>query len=145
MLEGRILTQNYQEFELAAWDGENRSRYEPLDDKILVLVDRHVDVLSTGIELPDGYADRQTMAAEHGIVVAIGPAAFRWNDETTRAWEGRRPEPGDRVYIERYAGQLLNGDDGRQYRLMSQKCVGAVQRKPAVVVEMKTKRKKRAA
>ena len=104
----------------------NRSGYEPLDDKVLVLIDTHAEVTSGGISIPAEIVQRQTMAAEHGVVVAIGPAAFRWNDDGTRAWDGRRPEPGDRVYIERYSGQLLNGRDGRRYRLMSQKCIGAI-------------------
>lgn len=126
MLKGRILTADHQEFVLATWDGVNRSGYAPLDDKVLVLIDEHAEATSGGIALTAEFVERQTMASEHGVVVAVGPAAFRWNDDGTRAWDGKRPEPGDRVYVERYAGQLLNGRDGRKYRLMAQKCIGAV-------------------
>lgn len=126
MLEGRLITGDQREFVLAAWDGANRSGYDPLDDKVLVLMDEHAEVTSGGIALPQPVVDRQSAAGETGIVVALGPAAFVWNDEATRVWKGRKPEPGDRVYVERYAGQLLQGADGRVYRLMSQRCVGAV-------------------
>jgi hypothetical protein len=34
--------------------------------------------------------------------------------------------------VSRYAGQLLQGVDGRTYRLMSQSCVGAVAAPEAV-------------
>lgn len=126
MMEGRIITGDHREFVLAAWDGANRSGYDPLDDKVLVLMDEHVEITAGGIAIPVQTVERQSAAGETGLVVALGPAAFVWNDEATREWRGRRPEPGDRVYIERYAGQLLQGADGKTYRLMSQRCVGAV-------------------
>lgn len=125
MLEGRVLRLDQQEFIVAPWDGVNRSGYAPLDDKVLVLVDTHADKIGS-IAIPQDVADRQTMAAEHGTVIALGPAAFRWNDDATRAWEGGKPEPGSRVYIERYSGQVLKGVDGQTYRLLSQKCIGAI-------------------
>ena len=127
MLEGRVLKLDQLEYVVAAWDGVNRSGYAPLDDKVLVLVDAHVTRTSGGIEIPDSISERQSLAAEHGTVIAVGPAAFRWNDDATRAWEGERPEPGARVYIERYSGQVLRGVDGLTYRLLSQKCVGAIE------------------
>jgi chaperonin GroES len=119
---------------MPAWDGTNHSGYQPLDDKVLVLMDEHVEVTSGGIVIPQATAERQSMAGETGLVVALGPAAFQWNDDLTRKWVGKAPEPGDRVYIERYAGQLLQGIDGRTYRLMGQRCVGAIALPPPEVV-----------
>ncbi|GBQ35511.1 co-chaperone GroES [Gluconacetobacter azotocaptans] len=126
MREGRILKLDRQEYVVSDWDGVNRAGYVPLDDKILVLADIHADITSGAVQLPAEYVERQTLAAEHGTVIAVGPAAFRWNDDGTRQWEGRIPRPGDRVYFERYAGQLLKGEDGRMYRLMSQRCIAAI-------------------
>lgn len=126
MREGRILKFDQQEFKVEAWDGVNRAGYVPLDDKILVMTDVHAEQTGGGIHLAADYVERQTMAAEHGTVIAVGPAAFRWNDDGTRAWEGRIPASGDRVYFERYAGQLLKGEDGRMYRIMSQRCIAAI-------------------
>lgn len=126
MREGRILKFDQQEFVVSAWDGVNRAGYVPLDDKILVLADVHAEMTSGAVQLPAEYVERQTLAAEHGTVIAVGPAAFRWNDDGTRQWVGRIPASGDRVYFERYAGQLLKGEDGRLYRLMSQRCIAAI-------------------
>lgn len=126
MMEGRLITGDQREFVLAEWDGTNSSGFEPLDDKVLVLMDEFAETTSGGIIVADPIRDRQSLAGETGLVIALGPAAFVWNDEATRAWSGKRPAPGDRVYIERYAGQVLQGADGRVYRLMSQRCIGAV-------------------
>lgn len=126
MMRGRLVTADQREYVMDAWDGVNRSGYQPLDDKVLVLMDEHAATTSGGVMLPEDVRERHSMAGESGLVIALGPAAFRWDDDMTRAWVGRKPEPGDRVYVERYAGQLLQGMDGRTYRLMSQRCVGAV-------------------
>jgi len=109
-----------------AWSGHNNSGYDPLDDKCLVLMDEHADITGGGVYMPNDYADRQSQASETGTIVALGPAAFQYDDEVRRKWIGRKPEPGDRVYVTRYSGQLLQGIDGRIYRLMSQNCIGAV-------------------
>ena len=141
MMEGRLITGDQREFVLAEWSGRNESGFDPLDDKVLVLMDEHAEVTVGGIVIPGTVQERQSAAGETGVVVALGPAAFVWNDEVTRKWEGRRPEPGDRVYIERYAGQLLQGADGRVYRLMSQHCIGAVANSDLAAM-VTTKRKK---
>lgn len=126
MMEGRLLTGEHKEFAMSSWDGINRSGWAPLDDKVLVLMDEHVAMTSGGIAIPGTAQERMSLAGETGLVIAMGPVAFYWNDEMTRRWEGKKPEPGERVYIERYAGQLIQGMDGRAYRLLSQRCVGAL-------------------
>lgn len=135
MLEGRLITGDQREFVVAAWNGKNESGYQPLDDKILVLMDEHASETAGGIYIPDHAAERQTAASETGVIVAMGAAAFVYDDDVRRKWVGHKPEPGDRVYVSRYAGQLLQGVDGRTYRLMSQACIGAVA-VPAAVSEM---------
>lgn len=122
----RLFTADHAEYQFAAWDGTNRSGYQPLDDKVLVLMDAHVAQTSGGVWVPEEKVERQSMASESGVLVALGPAAFVWNDELTRKWVGTKPEAGDRVAVERYSGQLVNGMDGQQYRLMSARCVGAL-------------------
>jgi co-chaperonin GroES (HSP10) len=133
--EGRLITGDQREFVVAAWSGTNESGYQPLDDKVLVLMDEHATETAGGVYIPDHAAARQTMASETGVIVAMGAAAFEYDDDVRRKWVGHRPEPGDRVYVSRYAGQLLQGVDGRTYRLMSQACIGAVAT-PAAVQEM---------
>lgn len=125
MLAGRLMTVDHQEFILGEWDGVNRSGWQALDDKVLVLMDEHVDKTSGGIIIPDGARERQTLSSEQGRLISIGPGAFVFSDSGTK-WVGRRPEPGDRVAVDRYAGNLINGADGLKYRVMSQRCVSLV-------------------
>ena len=50
--------------------------------------------------------------------------AFLLNEDMS-PWTGERPKPGDRVYIEKYAGKLVKGRDGRTYRIMDYGSIGA--------------------
>lgn len=114
------------EFIPAEWHGVNESGYEPVSDFVLVLPDKAAAKSSGGVELPGDIVDRHTMAAETGILIAIGPESFKWISDRTRPWEGRKPQAGDRIYMKRYSGQVLMGDDGMEYRLMEDGCIGAV-------------------
>lgn len=127
MLEGRILrTGDQREFIHATFDGTNRSGITPLDDKVLVLMDQHAETTTGGIIVPNDTRDRQSMASETGVVVALGSEAFESSDDGARVWRGVKPTPGDRVVVERYAGRVLQGVDGQEYRLVSQKSIGAL-------------------
>jgi chaperonin GroES len=119
------------EFKLADYNGTNESGYQPLGDSVLVAFDVASDVTSGGIILPEDMTEKMTLSAETGVIVALGSDAFLWNGDRTRKWEGTKPHPGDRVYMERYSGQLLHGDDGKIYRLCSDKCIGAVRAETA--------------
>lgn len=126
MKDGRILKTDWADFEAAEWDGENRSGYEPVNERIIVLMDAP-RTKAGSIHLTDDYAEKQQLGATTGVIVATGPAAFRWNADRTIEWTGPRPEAGARVCIERYAGQILKGHDGRTYRIMDDKSVAAVE------------------
>lgn len=115
------------EFVPAEFSGVNESGFEPVGDRVLVLPDMASHKTESGlIEIPADIVDRMTQAAETGIIVAMGDGAFRWNFDRTRPWEGRRPVAGDRVYMQRYSGQVMLGEDGRLYRIMDYACIGAV-------------------
>lgn len=131
MLEGRILrTGDQREFVHAAFDGTNHSGIEPLDDKVLVLMDEHAETTTGGIIVPQDTRSRQSMASETGVVVALGAMAFAFSDDGQRAWLASKPVPGSRVVVERYAGRVVQGADGVEYRLVSQKSIGALYRPP---------------
>lgn len=127
MLEGRVLrTSDGRDYVHAAWSGENTSGIQPLDDKILVLMDDHAERTKGGIIVTDETKARQSMASETGVVVALGEAAFVYSDDGQRHWTTARPQPGDRVVVERYAGRTVQGQDGVEYRLCSQRAIGGV-------------------
>jgi chaperonin GroES len=107
----------------AEWDGENKSGYEPLGDRVLVFCDVAPGMSEGGI-IVEVTQEQQQMACETGVIVALGPTAFKWNADRMREFGGEKPEPGTRVYFERYAGMLVTGDDGLQYRSMDDKHIG---------------------
>jgi len=127
MLSSRILrTGDQREYVSAEFSGVNTSGISPLDDKVLVMMDLHAEKTSGGVILTEDSRSRQSMASETGTVIALGPAAFQWSDDGNRVWDSRKPEPGDRVVVERYAGRVVQGEDGAEYRLVSQRSIGAL-------------------
>lgn len=118
-----------------AWDGENRSGFHPLDDKVLVLPHRVLGRTRGGIELPDASHEKEQDRIQFGILVERGGAAFQLSGDRVRVWAddptNPKPVPGDHVYFERYSGFLVTGDDGLTYRLLDDKCIGARLKAPA--------------
>ena len=110
------------------WTGTNESGWAPIDDKVIVLPDTVQAKTAGGITLPSDPHDKEQMRIEFGRLVAIGAAAFQLSGDRVRVWDEthRKPQVGDLVFFERYAGQLLDGADGRTYRLMDDKCIAAV-------------------
>lgn len=120
----KLLKTNVGSYLPAAWSGTNESGYLPMNDNVLVMPDTTADV-QRGIYIPEDVRERQDMAAETGVIVAKGPGAFVF--DSGYDWVGYKPEVGDRIYMERYAGQLVRGRDGVSYRVMSSRCIGAVE------------------
>lgn len=126
MKERLLKSSQKHEFVPARFNGVNCSGYHPIGDHILVLPDQASDMSSGGIAIPAEAVERHTMAAETGVIVAIGDDAFLWNGDRTRKWEGTKPKAGDRIYMQRYSGQVMLGDDGEFYRVMDANCIAAV-------------------
>ncbi len=110
----------------AVWTGKNASGILPIGDRVLVLPDKAPGKTDGGIHLTEQQQDRDGLAAETGVLVAIGEAAWKWNSDRTRPYDGTKPQIGQRVWFERYAGAVQYGKDGVAYRLMDDKAVGAV-------------------
>jgi chaperonin GroES len=126
MKERLLKSSQKHEFIPARFNGVNCSGYQPIGDHIMVLPDKASDMSSGGITFTAEAVERMTMAAETGIIVALGDDAFLWNGDRTRKWDGAKPKVGDRVYIQRYAGQVMLGEDGEFYRIMDANCIAAV-------------------
>lgn len=125
-MEAKLLKSEVATYVPAEWIGKNDSGIHPLGDRVLILPDKASTTTMGGIELPDDLVHRHTLAAEAGVVVQIGDGAFKWNSDKVTPFTGREPQPGERVCIERYSGQLIRGDDGKLYRLMDSQCLGAI-------------------
>lgn len=113
-------------FKPGVFSGTNESGWEPIGDKVLILTDQPAEKSAGGIQFTDTLKERTALAAETGILAALGDGAWVWNSDRTRPFEGRRPRVGDYVYIQRYAGQVILGNDGQLYRLMDESCVAGV-------------------
>jgi chaperonin GroES len=100
--------------------------FEPVEYKVVVAPAEAASVTKGGIFLPDDTKDMDGLAEVWGRLVAISPLAFNFDTWPENA--PPRPKPGDQVLYGKYAGTLIKGDDGREYRLMHDKDICAVKR-----------------
>lgn len=124
-MQPRLIKTSVGQYLPAKWEGHDSSGLHPLGDRVLILPDTAPEMIG-GIAIPVDVTARHTLAAEAGVVVAMGEGSFTWNSDKMTPHVGRKPKLGERVAIERYSGQLFHGLDGKVYRLMESACVGAV-------------------
>ena len=101
----------------ATFDGINSSGLIPRTMTVLVKMDACSNTSKGGIIMVDQRVERMNEAAVTGVIIAVGRLAFH-NEENA-------PQPGDRVYIEKYAGIKAIGADGCMYRLVEERSVAA--------------------
>lgn len=143
-MEPRLLKNLQAEYIAAQWSGKNTSGVRVVGKTVLVLMDKCSPVTSgeaglallkeagiqptqggpVGTTLTPDQIERMDMASETGVLVAVAEGAFCINEDGS-AWSGEKPKPGDRVYVEKYSGQLVKGRDGLTYRLMDYHSIGA--------------------
>lgn len=97
----------------------NLSGIQPVEYKVLVLIEETEKVTKGGIILTTDHKERADMAQVKGVLVAVGGNAFS-------DWSGNIPAVGNRVMIAKYSGLVAEGDDGKMYRLCSDKDIAAV-------------------
>lgn len=91
---------------------ENPSGITPLDLVALVLPDPVETVTKGGIIIPDASADKMKYHTQKATLIAKGKSCFvQWVE---------KPEVGDRVLIVQYAGTLIKGKDGKEYRIIKE-------------------------
>lgn len=125
-MQPKLIRMQHGEYVARQWNGQNTSGIIPHDDRVLVLTDLFADVTSGGIFITDEQRERHNLASQTGILIAAGENAWLWNSDRSRRSEGKKPEPGQRVIFEQYAGTLLWGADGERYRLLDDKCIGGL-------------------
>lgn len=125
-MEDRVLDTQFGSYLRGEWTGLNLSGIQPLCDKVLVLPDEAAPQVGS-IVMPDQVQDNQGAAATTGILVARGPQAFAYDTGRFVKWEGERPEPGCRVFFQKYSGQEYMGVDGRMYRLMEDRSIAGME------------------
>lgn len=94
-------------------EGERKPGVRPTKYRALVLPDIVNDLTEGGIALPGSAAEKAENGQTEGEFISAGGKAFNdWKPEEI-------PAKGQRVVFERYAGQMLVGDDGLEYRMMN--------------------------
>ena len=94
----------------------NTSGLIPLDLRVLVLPDEAEKITPGGIIIPEPEVEKKAMAMTKGTLVEAGVNA--WEEAVARSSKFRRPAQGDRIIFGKYAGIVIKGKDGREYRLM---------------------------
>lgn len=123
-MEPRLIKGLHAEYVPAQWSGHNSSGVRVVGKTVLVLMDECAETTTGGVSLPPDTIERMSAAAESGVLVACADGAFLLNEDGT-PWHGPKPAPGDRVYIEKYAGKQVKGRDGKTYRIMDYGSIGA--------------------
>lgn len=106
---------------------------EPTAFNVVVVLARMPDKIGQ-ILLPDEIKDTYEMAMQAVRIVSASPIAFNYD-----RWEGcadAKPKPGDIVWIAKYAGALFDGKDGKQYRIILDKDIGAKIPEASTVVDL---------
>ena len=98
--------------------GINPSKLVPLFYEVLVKPDT-IDEQHGSIFIPLKVRDRQQLAEVKSTLIAVGGNAFEGRAEPL-------PKIGDRVYVTRYSGFLVRGEDGEVYRICNEKDVKAI-------------------
>lgn len=142
-LEPRIIQGLQAQYDRAEYPGSNTSGLRPIGTNVLVLMDSVSQKTAGGILLEPGMIEKMDHASESGVIVQVGAAAFRFYDDGS-PWNDVHPQPGDRVYTERYAGRECRGQDGRTYRMMTYTCIAGLEDAPVPVqVQAPTKPRKK--
>lgn len=104
----------------------NPSGIQPVEYKILIAPEdiaetdeRIKSAKASGILMVDKTTEREAMAQVKGTLIAVGGNAFE-------DWHGLVPTIGDVVYFAKYAGYVIKGADGKEYRLANDKDCSAI-------------------
>lgn len=114
------------QYEPAKWKGKNESGHHPIAERVLILPDGAADQTSGNVFVPEHIQERMAMAAENGVLVEAAVDAWTRSADRTGPYQGRRPEPGQRVSFQRYSGQIHHGKDGKTYRVMDDICISGI-------------------
>lgn len=92
----------------------NNSGILPTGGHLLVLPEKVEEKTKGGIYLPETAREKEQQAATVGLLMAVGPSAWKDLDDGS-AWA----EVGDKVSYSRYAGVTMVGQDNESYVLIN--------------------------
>lgn len=109
---------------------KNKSGVYPVEYKILVKPDVVEEKTEGGIYIPDEARQLEQNGTIEGDLVSVGGLAF--DRHTKKPWPEWREEllgVGARVVYSKFAGKVIEGDDGEEYRLMNDRDIIAIRSK----------------
>jgi len=92
----------------------NQSGIIPAGGHLLVLPNKVEEKTAGGIYLPKTVQDREQREATIGLLVAVGPGAWKDLDDGS-PWAAVR----DKISYPRHAGVVMDGQDGNEYVLIN--------------------------
>jgi len=95
----------------------------PTEYNVLIAAEVTEEKTVGGIFLPTAAKEANDISTMRGVLVAVSPLAFNYTD---RWGDGEMPKPGDAVLFAKYAGTLVKGTDGNEYRLCKDKDIAAI-------------------
>jgi len=106
----------------------------PSEFNVLVLPEAVEEKTKGGIILPSAAQDQQSAAGQRGRLIAVSPVAYDFAE-----FGEDKPKVGDVILFAKYAGTIVKGLDGRDYRVMKDRDVMAVEegeRRDADIIAM---------
>lgn len=98
-----------------------RPGIRPLEYYVLIAPETIEEKTRGGIILPQAKRETDEIATQRGRIVAQSPLAWSFADGNEH-----RAQVGDVVLFGRYAGSLIEGVDGKTYRLCRDKDVAGI-------------------
>lgn len=100
-----------------------RPGFSATEFNVIIAVPDVVEQRPSGLFVPTKTAEADQAATMCGLLVDVSPMAGEgvWPKEGAA-----RPQVGDVVWFAKYAGTLITGDDGREFRVCKDKDVIAV-------------------
>lgn len=102
----------------------NASGIEPVEYNLLIKQAEVPKQTKGGLLLPDEHHERVQWAETRATIVAMSPLAFNFEVGAPK------PKVGEMVIIAKHSGVEVVGDDEQKYRIIKDKDVIAVVRKP---------------
>lgn len=93
----------------------------PVEYYVLIAPEEVEERTAGGIYIPQAKRETDDIATQRGRIVAQSPLAWTFADG-----DEHRGNVGDVVLFGRYAGSLIEGQDGRTYRICRDKDVAGI-------------------
>lgn len=104
----------------------NASGIYPIRDLVLILPEQEVEHKDTIIIIPESIKQNERSAQVFGTLVAVGDVAFSYEDKNYGSKIREKMVPGTRVMFAKYHGIVVQGEDGKDYRLLQDDDVAAI-------------------